>query len=287
MRRVLEIGHCSNRLNRLCWDVKLDGVVCNTRSEQGEAWKGMWHARVDGAGIRQHSGGRQFDLWLTDPAFKIKGFEFVMAVKTRLGVPWTPSRASRGRRGVNPSQRICARDRQVASLNHIAQYCEMTHGLRVDRHDAIVAMVHQSLGRRGWQTLKEPRIPVGHTFLKPDLVCLSNDKKRVVVLDPQICSANSSLKLSEVNDAKVAKYNIEEVKSSATRRLGVVEASFEVHGVAISCRGTVPKSTYSILSQLVGRRMSAYIILRVIVLTCKIVDAYRKRIHVSRRFVSA
>ena len=212
------------------WDVKLEGVVCNTRSEQVEAWKDKWHSRVDGGGIRQHSGSRQFDLWLTDPSFKIKGFEFVMAVKTRLGVPWTPSRASRGRHGVNPSQRICARDRQVASLNHISQYCEMTHGLRVDRHDAIVGMVHQSLGRRGWRTLKEPRITVGNSYLKPDLVALSKDNKRIVVLDPQICSANSSLKLQHANDLKVAKYNIEEVKSATTRRLGVVEAAFEVYG---------------------------------------------------------
>ena len=234
--------------------------------------------------MAQHSICPQFDQWITDPGMKIRGFEFVKAVKCRLGCLLTPSRASRGRN--NPSGRICKRDRQVASLNHIAQHCQSTHGLRVERHDSVVDMVRGALARKQWRTLKEPHIPVGNSWLKPDLVCLSKCKKKMLILDPIICSANKNLRLEAANEQKVAKYSGEELKTGCAKVLlgqsdisGIKETC--VHGIAISCRGSVPKSTRSLLLSSLGRRMSAFVILRVLFETARMTELYMRTVHVS------
>ena len=285
LRSVFLIGHISHRLDGFCRLPKLDGIEILDRNMQNDSWKGQLHSKVDGGGLSQHGLCPQFDQWLTDPGMKIRGFEFVQALHTRLGCLLTPSRASRGRGP--PSGRFCTRDDQIASLNHIAQHCQNTHGLRVDRHDQVVAMVQETLARKGRRTIKEPIIPIGNSWLKPDLVSLSKNKKEILVLDPQICSATRLLKLEDVHKAKVAKYSSKELIAGCVEKLmgkdfkGKLDA--RVFGVVISNRGTVPESTRRLLLSLLGKRMCAYVVLRVLSLTARMTDVYMKRTHLSRR----
>ena len=285
VRSVLLIGHISHRLDGFCKLPKLDGIEILDRNMQIDSWKGQLHSKVDGGGLSQHGLCPQFDQWLTDPGMKIKGFEFVQALHTRLGCLLTPSRASRGR-GL-PSGRFCTRDDQIASLNHIAQYCQNTHGMRVDRHDQVVAMIQESLARKGRRTIKEPIIPVGNSWLKPDLVSLSKNEKEILILDPQICSATRLLKLEDVNKAKVAKYSSKELIAGCVEKVMGKDfkgkLSARVFGLVFSNRGTVPQSTRQILQSLLGKRMCAYVVLRVLTTTARMADVYMKRTHLSRR----
>ena len=56
-----------------------------------------------------------------------------------------------------------------------------------------------------------------------------------------------------------------------------------VFGVVISNRGTVPESTRRLLLSLLGKRMCAYVVLRVLSLTARMTDVYMKRTHLSRQ----
>ena len=168
---------------------------------------------------------------IQDPNFPIKGGEFVMAIQIRCGTLKTPARAARG---IGRGSPICPLDRQYADLNHILQVCQ---DLRVERHDGFCRRMRSTLVRKGFRCLKEPRIPVQNTFLKPDLVCWNGH--RIIVLDPIICG--DWVRLAEREAQKVALYNKSEVLSFSknvankrNERNGTEsEIEVEVFGVAL------------------------------------------------------
>ena len=107
--------------------------------------------------------------------------------------------------------------------------------------------MRSTLVLKGFRCLKEPRIPVQNTFLKPDLVCWNG--RRIIFLDPIICG--DRVRLAEREAQKVALYNTPEVlafsKNVANERNGRNEAEneieVEVFGVAIGNRGAVRPAT--------------------------------------------
>ena len=235
-----------------------------------------------------HGRGRQFDAWLTSPKMAIKGREFLRAVHTRLGCLNTPSRAWRGR-GHAPSQKLCGRDNSPASLNHIAQYCQSTHGLRVERHDDIVKMIQQSVAKKGLKTLREPRLSVeNNKILKPDLLILSKNKRKLLIVDPIISSDFADLEQSE--KTKVDKYNLPALKAAAVQ--AITEGTdipgdgldVQVHGLAFNCRGAVAPATFELLKSLpIAKSYCAYIVLRILTRTARMVETYRRTVQVRRR----
>ena len=285
-RSLMEQDHVRKWVDAWTRTYKFDGIDVLTLDDIKEMFRGQLHKMVDGDGLRAHCRGRQFDQWLTSPVIKMGGREFIRAVHARLGCLNTPSRASRGR-GNPPSQKLCWRDRKPASLNHISQCCESTHGLRVERHNDVVKMIQQSVAKQGLVTLREPRLPVGNNkFLVPDLVILSKDKKKLFILDPIISSDFADLTQSE--ETKVRKYSFDQLKTSAVEAMSEraeiagKQLDVQVAGLAFNCRGAVAPATHVILKSLC-RRLCPYIILRILTRTAGIVETYRRTIHVNRR----
>ena len=286
VQHLKEVSHCIKKFDEGQRIFSHNGVQILTKKDAVEGLGEELHKKVDGFGLKPHARCRQFDQWLYDCKMSIKGREFVLAVKTRLGCLNTPSRALRGGRGRTLDDKLCWRDRQPATLNHISQYCDSTHGLRVERHDQVVKMIHSSLSSRGNKTLREPRLAIENDrVLIPDIVTIDKERKAVSILDPIICSDFKNLE--EVSNIKREKYNCEPLKKSACDRILGEErpAGLKVHvsGLAFNCRGAVAPSTHSILRTLCSRRYCAYIILRILVWTAQIVSQYRRTVHVSRR----
>ena len=158
----------------------------------------------------------------------------------------TPARATRGDRG-DPT---CRLDKQTANATHISQICQVTHGLRVKRHDRIVKMVRVGLQRVGFTVQLEPKIAIERTFLKPDIVAWKKDKG--FIIDPIICGDNCDPE--ERYRQKVSAYNKDDVKrymkEEALRVSGATVKEVEVHGFAINFRGGWSTSTQKLLSRL-------------------------------------
>ena len=279
---LIRLDHCRERIAQLQKPYKLNRVELLSKETLGEALASELHTKVDGAGLRHHAKCKQFDQWMCDPKMAIRGREFILAIHARLGCLNTPSRAWRGR-GEHVRKKMCWRDRQPATLNHISQYCESTHGLRVERHDAVVKLMFASLAKKGLNVAREPKLAIeNRKWLEPDLVLLTRDRKRIHIIDPIICSDHKNLE--EANAAKQTKYTSEKLWRSARDRLLPGNAGsepVEVHGAAFNCRGTVAGTTRTLLAKLFSRRYCAYIVLRILVLTAKIVLAYRRTIEMS------
>ena len=281
-----EVSHCIKKFDEGQRTFSHNGVQILTKKDAVEGLRGELHKKVDGSGLKAHSRCAQFDQWLYDCKMSIKGREFVLAVHARLGCLNTPSRALRGGRGRPLDDKLCWRDRQPATLNHISQYCESTHGLRVERHDQVVKMIQSSLSSRGNKTLREPRLAIeNNRVLIPDIVTTDKERKTVSILDPIICSDFKNLE--EVCQIKVDKYNSDILKKSACVKLlgegRTAGVKVNVSGLAFNCRGAVAPSTQTLLRSLCSRRYCAYICLRVLVWTAQIVSQYRRTVHVSRR----
>ena len=281
-----EVSHCVKKFDEGQRIFSHNGAQMVTKKDAVDGMREELHKKVDGCGLKPHARCGQFDQWLYDCKMSIKGREFVLAVQARLGCLNTPSRALRGGRGRPLDDKLCWRDRQPATLNHISQYCESTHGLRVERHDQVVKMIHSSLSSQGNKTLREPRLAIeNNRVLIPDIVTIDKENKTVSILDPIICSDFKDLE--EASQIKVDKYDNDTLKKNACIRLlgegRSAGVKVKVSGLAFNCRGAVAPSTRTVLRSLCSRRYAAYICLRVLVWTAQIVSQYRRTVHVRRR----
>ena len=158
------------------------------------------------------------------------------------------------------------------------------HGLRIARHDAIVKMAASSLNRQGMRTLTEPRIEVGHKkWLVPDLVCVTKDKKKVIVIDPIVSSESKNLEL--VFKQKVIKYSGEEFQAGARKKALGPEAQnqpVETFGMTFNTRGSCSRSTRKLVRKLFPQRYGDFLALRILVATAKMILAYRRTVHLNR-----
>ena len=208
--------------------------------------------------------------WLLDPTMKISGRDFVKAVHVRLNCMKTPSRSSRGNN--RNTSNLCRFDRQVANNNHISQACQVTHGLRVKRHDEIVNMIASSYKKKGFTVKVEPRIPANNTFLKPDLVMT---KCNVTwVLDPIISADNADLERRRAD--KVLIYDTPAVERFI-REGKDTDHLICVDGLVFTNRGTICKRSMGVLRSVIPRTYLNYIVLRILLLTWRIINTYQSR----------
>jgi hypothetical protein len=235
------------RIDRLIKPKKIGNHILHTIQDANEYWKLKLQTTVDGKWAGENKPSESSQKWLLTADTWMTGQEFVRSVKVRAGVMKTPSRAARGEgRGVNPK---CSLDRQIANQNHILQTCDLVHGYRVRRHDKTVSRIRDALHRAKHQTVVEPRLKIGNTYAKPDILTWQNGV--VHLLDPTIIS--DGLDLGVAHSQKVLKYQSEEIATSAlevARNLGAQVETVCVTGIAISNRGVMLDETFSKLVEL-------------------------------------
>ena len=237
--------------NSTYWRKQLQGTqdslgrigILDKTSERNH-WKRNLYGTIDGSGLSNHSNNSGYkSKWLADPSFlKLTGREFVGAIHVRANSLYTKERATRGRITNRGRNCPCCPDRRE-SLAHILQVCWRTQSLRIFRHDNIMKMLENKLKKLGYQVVKEPRIPVGRSFLKPDLVAVDIKKKTTTIIDPSIVATSRNLVLAEKD--KTDKYNNSDVAKWATKKFG--EGDVRVFGAIVDWRGAwAPRSWTSL-----------------------------------------
>ena len=81
--------------------------------------------------------------------------------------------------------------------------------MRVRRHDDVANFISGKLKTRQYQTVTEPRLPLGSSFRKPDLVVWDSAKSRASIIEIAVTSDNYPL--SRTWQAKFDKYNRPEI----------------------------------------------------------------------------
>ena len=195
------------------------GFPLTMREANRAAWQSSLHASVDGRGLGPACDPRSAtDDWIIDPTISRTGQEFVRAVHVRLNLLRTPERKCRGTSRPSPPKCPVCSDK-TDTLSHQLQVCGRTHGMRIRRHQVIVDAIAQQARKQGFDVAEEPRITVGRTFVKPDLVLtrVTNGKPEVLVLDPTIVADNYSFDSALLQ--KQRSYNIPPVIEFAKDRL--------------------------------------------------------------------
>ena len=122
--------------------------------------------------------------WVQAPPPSWKGGDYIKAVQLRCGL--LPTRGPPYVR--NPELYVCrnvscARKGVRESLYHVLQRCPVTHWARIERHDALCALLQRDLTGKGYKVRPEPRYRVGGELLKPDLVAISPDGRTAYILE--------------------------------------------------------------------------------------------------------
>ena len=218
----------------------LERIGIISKSSEKDHWRKRLYTSVDGSGLRSHSNNSGYkSRWLSDPgSIKLSGREFIGAVHARSNCLYTRERATRGRMTDKGRNCPCCPDKRE-SLAHILQVCWRSQNHRIFRHNKILMTVSNKLKKIGHDVIREPRITVGKSFLKPDMVVHDTKKKAVVIIDPTIVATSRDLVLAEKD--KVDKYNVPEVVAWATAKYGDCEVG--VLGMAMDWRGAwAPRS---------------------------------------------
>ena len=246
--------------------------MLNSPAQVGTYWREQLYDKVDGRALATVREVPAVSTWVTRPNPNMSGEEYVRAIKTRAGVITTPARSSRSRNG-DRGDPLCKRDRQRATLNHISQVCQTTHGLRVKRHNNICEMLTATLRKDGWTTWAKPRIPVGATFIKPDIIAVKGSE--YCVLDPIITGDNQEIELSASGKSNIYDQDAIERVRQGLEWNDEEEITGQIAGVAFNIRGAIAKTSYLQLRN-IGVRPDyiKWMSVRVLVSTYKLVSSY-------------
>ncbi|MES9975877.1 MAG: reverse transcriptase family protein [Candidatus Thiodiazotropha sp.] len=172
----------TNRFSTL--PISIAGVSVNSKEEVKWAWKHSLVSSVDGACLAHADDDPANSQWLNDGC-KTFGGVFLRCCQLRCALLSTKARLSRrdSSKADTSCRGLCGK---TETLSHILQTCAITHDARCRRHNDVCTKLWRSLQGRGIKVLYEPRIPVGNTFCKPDLVILSGDN--VNILEVSICN---------------------------------------------------------------------------------------------------
>ena len=163
------------------------------------AWANALYSSVDSAPLRHVSTTPTSHDWLRNPQ-RIFPRLYIRAIQLRAGVLSTKSRRARGHR--IPAEDIkCRACATPETLSHILQTCPLTHDARCRRHNEIVHMTIRKSSKRHITTMLEPHIPTARSFLKPDLLVVSNTN--VFVADVAVCDPP---RMERTYQEKSAKY---------------------------------------------------------------------------------
>ena len=243
------------------------------------AWTNLLHSSADGIGLVQFAANKPLNGWLTNPEIRITGGDFIKCVHMRLATVKTPSRAARGRRENN---NLCKFDKQLGSLAHISQVCAVTHAKRVNRHNRLVDMICKSIKKNNpsYRIIKEPRIPKGGTFCKPDIVIVTNSdnldgKVKANILDPQITSDQTDM--NRRHHEKCSIYDGTHTTSWLQEQFKTPESEIDVAGIILNFRGGFLASSQKTLRKKlkISRKFMEYLVVGVLVNTWHLWKFYK------------
>src|SRR5690606_15762764 len=111
-------------------------------------WAARLHSSVDGKHLIDSKNLPAACSWLADGTLALSGKQYLNLIALRADSLPTRLRMARGNNGNRQCRHHC---NAFETSNHAIQRCHATHGLRVKRHDNLVAMVASRLKERGYR----------------------------------------------------------------------------------------------------------------------------------------
>ncbi|KRX46712.1 Retrovirus-related Pol polyprotein from type-2 retrotransposable element R2DM [Trichinella murrelli] len=158
------------------WNIARDPKVIEAarRVYQKKRYQRFFQTYQSG-GWNEFSGNTIGNAWLTNG--RARGRNFIMAVKFRSNTAATRAENLRGRLGMKEC-RFCKS--ATETLAHICQKCPASHGLVIQRHNAVVTFLEQVALKEGIRVMKEPKVSTLVGALKPDVVLIKADAAFIV-----------------------------------------------------------------------------------------------------------
>ena len=159
--------------------------------------------------------------------------EFITACKLRTNTFPTRECLARTRTQGSVLCRRCGLT--VETLGHISGACPAVKDARIKRHNSICKLIQDKMAKKGWTVLWEQKFRCPQGNLVPDLVCISPDESKAVIIDPTVVWETSLENLENAGKKKVEKY--EPLRTKFKEGVEV-----EIYGLAVGARGGWHKS---------------------------------------------
>ncbi|KAJ4445780.1 hypothetical protein ANN_12465 [Periplaneta americana] len=137
------------------------------------------------------------------------------------------------------SEKYC---NEIETLAHVLGSCQHGELLRNSRHHNIRKLIAQALRNKSFEVHEEVHCVAseGGGIRRADIVALDKTNSKGFILDPTVRFEMSQTQPSEVNKEKQQIY---EPTIPYFREKYQMEGTWEVHGLMIGARGTIPRST--------------------------------------------
>ncbi|KAJ4450526.1 hypothetical protein ANN_01953 [Periplaneta americana] len=131
---------------------------------------------------------------------------------------------------------------EIETLAHVLGSCQHGELLRNSRHHNIRKLIAEALRNRSFEVHEEVHCVAseGGGIRRADIVALDKTNSKGFILDPTVRFEMSQTQPSEVNKEKQQIYD---PTIPYFREKHQMEGTWEVHGLMIGARGTIPRST--------------------------------------------
>lgn len=176
----------TQQLKKWSKPVRFRGHLMTTSSLSRAAWSAELYKSVDGRGLQHASLVPYVHGWVTSGTDLLSGAKFSAALAVRAATLPTRLRASRGRPDANKCCDHCGPG-VWESLGHVLNVCPRTHGVRINRHNRVLAEAQKMFEKSGYKTVAEPHFKTTAGLRKPDLLVYA-DGKPSAILDATVVS---------------------------------------------------------------------------------------------------
>ena len=217
-------------------------------------------ASIAGKGLEEANGRNCPSGWITSGNPVNKGYQYVGAIKTRMGAIPSKARVLQGQRGDRNCKFAC---RLSETNDHVLQQCVRTYQPRNVRHDRILDLVVQACEEAGFLVAREPLIEAEENR-RPDIVLVKEETRTIWVLDAQIVSSAPGRQLEEdlargppgnrrsyldsCDRRKIDKYNTPALIEAVRRDFLNEEVNFG--SVTVNNRGVIAPGTVTALARI-------------------------------------
>lgn len=162
-----------------------------TKNSLNEYWRTRLVASVDGKELERVGHHASETRWAGALSSKTSGEDYVHHTAIRINAIPSRDRTTRGRKG-QPSVVTSCRGGcpDSETTYHAIQTCYRSKGMRMQRHNRVVDLLHTELERRGFSVAKEKRLETASAGAKqPDLVAVMGDT--ATIIDAQVVSGQN------------------------------------------------------------------------------------------------
>ncbi|KAJ4430396.1 hypothetical protein ANN_22612 [Periplaneta americana] len=205
----------------------------NLRKQEYDKWCALPHKGKGVILFQEYTPGNK---WIFSKE-GLSSSEWRDAIKMNANV--APVRSLHGRSLDGFRCRYC---NEIETLAHVLGSCQHGELLRNSRHHNIRKLIAQALRNKSFEVHEEVHCVAseGGGIRRADIVALDKTNSKGFILDPTVRFEMSQTQPSEVNKEKQQIY---EPTIPYFREKYQMEGTWEVHGLMIGARGTIPRST--------------------------------------------